>query len=328
MVKTLRTTTVKNSMTRPLLAWFKKNRRDLPWRKDRSSYRVWVSEVMLQQTQVTTVIPYFERWMAVFPTAQVLAKAPLDKILKHWEGLGYYRRARLMHKTAQVLSQGGFPKTFEDWLELPGIGPYTAAAISSIVNNQKVVAIDGNVKRVVSRVFTLSEVSETIASQHLDPLIPNKNPGDFNEAMMELGATVCTPKNPKCPKCPIKTHCQAFLQKRVLEFPVTKLKAVTPQYQKYALIYLDKNQLWLRQRTQEEMLNGLWGFVLEDKKPQGKSLPQVKHAYTHFRLTVIPVITSQQPTSGKFVRYKQIETLALSRLDYKILDVLREQGIV
>ena len=119
----LRTTSAKISLARPLLDWFKKNSRDLPWRKDRSPYRVWVSEIMLQQTQVTTVIPYFERWMVVFPTVQVLAKASLDKVLKHWEGLGYYRRARLMHKTAQVLSQEGFPETFEGWLELPGIAP-------------------------------------------------------------------------------------------------------------------------------------------------------------------------------------------------------------
>ena len=196
------------------------------------------------------------------------------------------------------------------------------------MNNQKVVAVDGNVKRVVSRIFTLGEVSETIAKEQLNTLIPNKNPGDFNEAMMELGATICTPKNPKCFKCPIKGYCQAFLHERVLEFPVAKPKAVIPQYQKYALVYLNKNQLWLRQRNSDEMLNGLWGFVLEDKKPSGKSLPKVKHAYTHFRLIVIPVITSQRPTSGKLVRYKQIETLALSTLDYKILDVLREQGIV
>jgi A/G-specific adenine glycosylase len=315
-------------MQRLLLNWFKKHGRNLPWRKDHSPYKVWLSEVMLQQTQVATVIPYFESWLETFPTVQALAKAPLDKVLKQWEGLGYYRRARLLYQTANILSKKGFPQTFETWLELPGIGPYTAAAISSIVNQQKVVAVDGNVKRVVARVFALSQVSEVLAQQQLEPLIPKKNPGDFNEAMMELGATICTPKNPKCPSCPIQKYCQAFLQERIADFPRAKTKTTIPHQKKYALIYLKKNQLCLRQREPNEMLGGLWGFVLEDKKLKGKSLPKVKHAYTHFRLTVTPVVVSQKPSAGKLVKLKQIDNLALSTLDYKILDVLKQQDIL
>ncbi len=315
-------------MTKQLLAWFHKKRRDLPWRKDRNPYKVWISEIMLQQTQVATVIPYFERWLKQFPTIQDLAKAPQDKVLKQWEGLGYYRRVRFLHQSARAIEQQGFPEDFKGWLELPGIGPYTAAAISSIVNGEKVVAVDGNVKRVVSRVFALPEVSEVIASQKLSPLIPAKTPGDFNEAMMELGATLCTPKNPKCPECPLKGQCQAFLQKRVADFPAPKPKSVIPHHQKYALIYIDHSQLWLYQRSQEEMLNGLWGFILEDKKPKGKSLPKVNHAYTHFRLTVTPIIISTKPKNGKFIKLKTLEKLALSRLDYKILEVLSQQGIL
>jgi A/G-specific adenine glycosylase len=315
-------------VTKQLLAWFKKKQRNLPWRKERSPYKVWISEIMLQQTQVVTVIPYFERWLKHFPTVQALAKAPLDKVLKQWEGLGYYRRARMLHQSAQILSKQGFPTTYEGWLEIPGVGPYTAAAISSIVNAEAVVAVDGNVKRVVARLFMISDVSETKAKELLEPLIAQKRPGDFNEAMMELGATICTPRNPKCPECPVNSYCHAFTKNRVSEFPAPKVKAAIPHHKKYAVIYLHKNKLHLRQRSQDEMLNGLWGFILEDKKPSGETLPKVNHAYTHFRLTVTPVIVSSKPTIGKLVKQETLETLALSTLDHKILDVLRQLEIL
>jgi A/G-specific adenine glycosylase len=284
---------------------------------------------MLQQTQVATVIPYFERWLKKFPTVEDLADAPLDDVLKQWEGLGYYRRARNLHKAAQVIAHernGVFPIIYEDWLELPGIGPYTAAAISSIVNGEKVLVVDGNVKRVVARLFMIKgDISELIAKKKLERFLPDDKPGDFNEALMELGATICTPKNPKCLFCPVNATCKAYQKGQVAKFPNTKVKAQLPHRHKYALVCIKDDSLWLRQRGEKEMLSGLWGFVLVDGLPtKAKVLPTVSHTYTHFKLTVTPVISKiSQETEGKFISLKNLDALALSTLDYKILDTIK-----
>lgn len=193
----------KPDFSRKLLKWFDRDQRDMPWRKDRDPYRIWVSEIMLQQTQVKTVIPYFNRWMKTFPTVHALAKAPLPKVLKQWEGLGYYSRARNLHKAAHIVSQeldGNIPDTLPGILKLPGIGRYTAGAILSIAYDQPVPVLDGNVKRVVSRLFLMKDNGATTASEtrlwnKAESLVPRKRPGDFNQALMELGATVCLPKN-------------------------------------------------------------------------------------------------------------------------------------
>ncbi len=321
-------------MTHDLLEWFSKNKRNLPWRKKRSPYRVWLSEAMLQQTQVATVIPYFERWLKKFPTLQDLAQAPLDEVLKQWEGLGYYRRARNLHKAAQVIAfteNGVFPKMYTGWLELPGIGPYTAAAISSIINREKVLVVDGNVKRVVARLFSIKgDISEKTAKERLEPYLPDTKPGDFNEALMELGATICTPKNPKCLFCPVSKVCQAFQSGKVEKFPTAKVKKKVPHRHKYALISIKDNALWLRQRSEEEMLSGLWGFALIDDLPKkARVLKNVQHTYTHFKLTVTPVITPVSKKSvGEFISSSKLGALALSTLDYKILGILKDEGLL
>lgn len=311
-------------MTHDLLEWFHKYKRNLPWRKKRNAYRVWLSEAMLQQTQVATVIPYFERWLKKFPTVQALANAPLDDVLKQWEGLGYYRRARNLHKAAQIIAfenKGVFPTTYAGWLELPGIGSYTAAAISSIVNGKKVLVVDGNVKRVAARLFMIKgEVSEKEAKKRLEPYLPEIKPGDFNEGVMELGATICTPKNPKCLFCPVNEFCKAYQKGQVDKFPTPKAKKEIPQRQRYALASIKDDAVWLRQRSETEMLSGLWGFVLVEEQPKGQILPNVNHAYTHFRLTVTPVITKiSKKTEGKFIPLAELDKYALSTLDYKIL---------
>ena len=319
------------AVTSSLLTWFYKVKRDLPWRKERTGYRVWISEIMLQQTQVATVIPYFERWLERFPDLETLATAPLDDVLKLWEGLGYYRRARNLHRAAQVVFERGgiFPKTYEGWLELPGVGPYTAAAVSSIVNGERVVAVDGNVKRVAARLFMLDVPNEKEVRQLLTPYLPKENPGDFNEALMELGATVCTKAAPACLFCPVQEHCQAFAAGEVSEFPKPKKRLERPHYTRYALVDFKNGTLWLRQRSENEMLNGLWGFVLSDEKPAGKSLPAVNHAYTHFSQTVTPVFTNvPEDTEGRFVSLLELDTLALSTLDHKIISVLREAKLL
>ncbi len=323
-------------MTNALLSWFARDKRDLPWRHRRTPYRVWVAEVMLQQTQAATVSPYFKRWMARFPDLGSLAAASLDEVLKAWEGLGYYRRARLLHRAArQVMSAHGgrLPERYAELLTLPGIGSYTAAAIASLAFGERVLAVDGNVKRVAARLFMLpGQPGESKVRAALEPLLPATRAGAFNEALMELGATVCTPF-PDCPRCPVKGYCAAYGAGRVAEFPNPKLKRVVPQLSRFALIYRRNGALWLYRRGEEEMLGGLWGFPLIEASsgpaPQGRRLKPLKHAYTHFRITAQPVIIEAHPAkgllpgAGRFVSTEDISTLALSKLDHKIYEAFR-----
>lgn len=282
---------------------------------------------MLQQTQVKTVIPYFERWLKIFPNVQALAQAPLDDVLKQWEGLGYYRRARNLHRAAQLVAgerKGVFPDKYEGWLELPGVGAYAAAAISSIMNSESVVSVDGNVKRVAARLFLIEAIPDAKdVRERLTPYLPAENPGDFNEALMELGATICTKRKPMCTFCPIQADCRAYTAGRTNELPITAKRKARPHYERYAIVHIREDALWLRQRSHDEMLNGLWGFVLVDDMPQGKQLAKVKHAYTHFSLEVTPVLAKvSRDAQGKFVKLKNVNNLALSTLDRKILDRL------
>ena len=306
-----------------LLAWFAARQRPLPWRDLRTPYRVWVSETMLQQTQVATVVPYFERWLRRFPTLGALAAAPLEDVLKAWEGLGYYRRARLLHAGAQRVAQvygGALPETYDELLRLPGIGPYTAAAIASLAFGEAVLAVDGNVKRVASRLFCLTgEPAPRTVKVKLEPHLPPTQAGAFNEALMELGATVCTPRSPRCSECPVSGHCSAFQTGRVGEFPHPKPRKQLPHHRRFALVYQREGKLWLRQRAENEMLGGLWGFVLSDSAPQGQQLEPVQHAYTHFKVTATPVLVTTPPAAGTWIELSRLPALALSKLDYKIL---------
>ncbi len=305
-----------------LLAWFTARQRLLPWRKARTPYRIWVSETMLQQTQVATVIPYFERWLTRFPTLAALAAAPLEDVLKAWEGLGYYRRARLLHAGAQrvVEAYGGeLPDTYDELLELPGIGPYTAAAIASLAFGEAVLAVDGNVKRVASRLFCLpGEPTPRTVRVRLEPYLPPTQAGAFNEALMELGATVCIPRTPRCSECPVSRDCSAFQAGRVGEFPHPKVRKQVPHHRRFALVYQQEGKLWLRKRAENEMLGGLWGFVLSDSAPQGQQLEPVQHAYTHFKVTATPVLIATPPEVGTWIELSCLPSLAMSKLDYKI----------
>src|SRR5437762_543875 len=202
---------------RRLLAWYRKEARDLPWRRTKDPYAIWVSEVMLQQTQIATVIPYYERWMKRFPTMRALGKAKLDDVLKVWEGLGYYARARNLHRAAKSMKT--LPRTSEDWRAVPGVGAYTAAAIASIVHGERVAVLDGNVRRVLSR-LEARDVSEAPA--------PRGNPGDYNQALMELGQRVCTPRAPKCGECPLAVECRALASAEQEQWPTRKPKKEVP----------------------------------------------------------------------------------------------------
>ena len=311
-----------------LLDWFGKIARDLPWRRNRTPYRVLIAEVMLQQTQVATVVPYFERWLGRFPTLQALADAPLDDVLKAWEGLGYYRRARFLHEAAKKVHRdygGNLPKSYDELLTLPGIGTYSAAAVASLAFGEDVLAVDGNVKRVASRLFTLPQPTEKAVKEALLPHLPKGQAGAFNEALMELGALVCTPRTPRCDACPVSGHCKAFRTGRVAEFPPPKPKKKVPHVRRYALIKVDNGRLWLKQRGKDEMLGGLWGFPLleeaSEEAGEGERLEHVTHAYTHFKVTATPVLVAKTPEDGVFVPIEDLSKLALSKVDHKILEV-------
>ena len=205
-----------------LLAHFDRNKRDLPWRMDRTPYRVMVSELMLQQTRVETVLPYYARWLEQFPTFEALAAASVDDVLRAWKGLGYYARARNLHKAAQVVRdryQGVLPEDPAELRALPGVGEYTTGALASIVFGVAIPAVDGNVKRVLARLFDEATPSPKWLRAVAGDLVDPERPGDFNEAMMELGATVCTPRAPRCGDCPVRPHCFAYQRDTVLERP-------------------------------------------------------------------------------------------------------------
>ncbi len=259
----------------PLLQWYDNNARILPWRENPEPYAVWISEIMLQQTRVEAVIPYFNRWMKALPSLESLAAASEEEVLKLWEGLGYYSRLRNIHKTAKIVAEkygGSLPASFEELRSLPGIGEYTAGSVGSIAFQLPVPCVDGNVLRVVTRLTAdASDIGTTSTKKQLTEwvrkIIPKDRPGDFNQAMMELGATVCLPNGlPKCEVCPVAFFCEARIQNRMTEFPVKSEKPVRKIEKKTVLILLDNaapgitGRTALRKRTEPGLLSGLWEF--------------------------------------------------------------------
>lgn len=270
-----------------LLRWFRQHARDLPWRHDRTPYRVWVSELMLQQTQVKTALPYYQRWMERFPDLRTLAKAPLSDVLKAWEGLGYYRRARFLHEGAKHIQEhlgGHFPNTREKLLELPGIGPYTSAAIASLAFGLPHAVLDGNVERVLLRLTATRESTDSPGlkarlSRWADGFFDPKHPGPFNEAMMELGATVCTPVQPSCTRCPFAAGCLARRQMCAHEIPVPPVKVPAKKISRDFQVAFHGGRVLLAQPEESGRWQGLWTFPLlpsysESRFHAGKSAPK------------------------------------------------------
>ncbi len=303
-------------LTDRLLNWFAHEARRLPWRQDRTPYRVWVAEVMLQQTRVETVIPYYERFLARFPTLKALAEAPLEEVLRVWEGLGYYTRARHLHAAARrVMAEHGghLPDTCEGLLALPGFGPYTAGAVASIAFGRPVVALDGNSRRVLSRLFAVEgDIRRGPTRRRLEELarslLPPDRPGAFNEALMELGATVCLPRAPHCGRCPLSDGCQARREGRQGELPTPSRRRSIPHYDVTAGVLLrEDGRVLVARRNADDFLGGLWEFP-GGKREAGETLPEclarelqeelgiqvevgeplltLEHAYTHFRITL------------------------------------------
>ncbi|MFN3430271.1 MAG: A/G-specific adenine glycosylase [Candidatus Sericytochromatia bacterium] len=258
----------RRAVTEALVAWFRRVRRDLPWRQTRDPYHIWVSEIMLQQTQVATVIPYYERFLARFPTPAALATAPTERVLKAWEGLGYYSRARnLQAGAAKVVAEHGgrVPDTWDAVRALPGVGEYTAGAILSIAYGVPVPAVDGNVLRVLSRVALIEDDITKPATKRAitaiaASLVPSDRPGDLNEALMELGATICTPTKPRCAQCPIAAHCEALAAGRQEALPV-KAKKAAAKAVTLAVALLERDGRYLIvKRPDDGIWAGLWAF--------------------------------------------------------------------
>ncbi len=248
---------------RALLRWYQRHERDLPWRRDADPYRVWVSEIMLQQTRIETVIPYYGRFLDRFPTVAALARADQHDVLKAWEGLGYYARARNLHRGARQLVETGagrLPESAEQWREIPGVGEYTAAAIASITRDEVLPVADGNVRRVVARVLDEARLEPGPMIGFLRAAIDARRPGDFNQAIMELGQAVCTPRSPACPACPIRSHCRALAAGTVDRVPERKPKRAVPHLEIAIGVCRRGSRFLVSRRRPEAMLGGLWEF--------------------------------------------------------------------
>lgn len=297
--------------TLPLLAWFDQHgRKDLPWQHPRSAYRVWISEIMLQQTQVKTVIPYFNRFLASFPNIQALANAAEDEVLSHWSGLGYYSRARNLHKAAAMIQQdfqGEIPSSIELLIKLPGIGSSTAAAISSLAFDKPAAILDGNVKRVLSRYFLIgAELRPSAINQKLwqiaNDCLPSQRCADYTQAIMDLGATCCTSKNPNCEVCPLQTSCLAKKQNQVSHYPIKKAKkSLATKQQQFLLIHNQDQLIYLEKRPPTGIWGGLWclpsidmdlcpkTFVQNNYQLQTNAMQELlklKHTFSHFHLQI------------------------------------------
>lgn len=353
---------VKQAIEATLLPWFTANKRNLPWRTDRTPYRVWVSELMLQQTRVDQAIPYFHRFMKRFPSIKSLAEASQEEVLKAWEGLGYYSRARNLHKAAQIIVNDfecRFPHSAEEIRKLPGIGTYTAAAIGSLAFNLDLAVLDGNVIRVLSRLFAFTKntrmaVSRKELQQLATGLLVNGEAGKYNEAMMELGAMVCLPKQPQCGICPISAVCHGHQSGRPTDYPVTAPRKKVPHIVVGAAVVTNrKGEVLIAQRRDKDMLGGLWEFpggkqeagetiqqcIVRELKEElginievGDYLTMVKHAYSHFTMdmhTYEARIKSGRPRPLHCQDYRWVEIGNLrkfpySKADLHIIDELEE----
>jgi A/G-specific adenine glycosylase len=296
-----------------LVAWQRRHgRRDLPWQGTRDPYRVWLSEVMLQQTQVSAVIPYYERFLQKYASVAALARACEDEVLQLWSGLGYYARGRnLLRAARQVVARGGFPERADKISELPGIGRSTAAAIAVFAFGERAAILDGNVRRVLCRVFGVE--GEKKLWPLAERLLPKREIEAYTQALMDLGATVCT-RIPDCTACPVKVRCVARKTGRVAELPAPRPRKALPLKKTTWFIYLDAASVLLERRPSSGVWGGLWCFperALVKAEP-GRKLAPIDHGFTHFRLRIQPVVhrLARQPDVGSGCRWISLEEAA------------------
>jgi A/G-specific adenine glycosylase len=356
---------VSQSFAQQLLNWYSLRARHLPWREQPSPYAVWISEIMLQQTRVETVLPYFLSWMERFPDVETLANSSLQDVLSAWEGLGYYGRARNLHRAAQIIVDkyaGMLPADPGALRKLPGIGRYTAGAIASIAFGQDEPALDGNIRRVLARVFDVCQPARSpegerilweLAAQHLPP----GQAGAYNQALMDLGATLCTPRSPDCPNCPVVGSCQAYVLGIQEQRPVLTKRAEIPHHTVTAAVIWRGKEVLIAQRPLQGLLGGLWEFpggkllpgedlvsclqreICEELGVDievGETLGVFRHAYTHFRVTLHAFTCSlkngaePRPVQVKdlqWVRPAQLDDYPMGKIDRQIAARLQKEAV-
>jgi A/G-specific adenine glycosylase len=346
-----------------LLSWYRGNKRTLPWRDlpRADPYAVWVSEIMLQQTRVETVIPYFERWMRLFPDIGALAGASEQAVLNAWEGLGYYSRARNLYQAAKIVTDqygGEIPRDLDELRKLPGIGRYTLGAIASIAFDMDAAALDGNIKRVYARLFDVNEPVDSPAGEKIlwklaDENLPKGEAGDYNQALMDLGAMICVPKNPRCLICPIMELCKARKAGTQEQRPVMKPKKAVPHYIHAAGVIMRGGRVLVAQRPSKGLLGGMWefpngrvsgdpgrelpkalkmGYKLSVRAKLGgniqnkKALGVVQHAYTHFKVTVYAfeceLVSISKNKNLKWISLQELGDYPMGKIDRQIAKMI------
>ena len=344
-----------------LIGWYRVNKRNLPWRNTDDPYSIWVSEVMLQQTQVNTVVPYYQKFLQRFGDVQSLARANSQEVLKVWEGLGYYARARNLHSAASIVlkeHRGVIPDRWEEFRKLPGVGDYIAAAVLSLAFEKPYPVVDGNVKRVLARLFAMDNpVNKASAAKIFrtvsDTLLDRQQPGTFNQAMMEIGAVVCKPQHPLCDTCPVLKMCEAHQSGTILDYPKKLKKPPTPQYRIAVGVVFKNGRVLITRRKPSGLLGGLWEFPggKIDKGEQPASacireikeevnlaikvdshLSRVKHAYTHFKIVmdvfccsyVSGKVALNGPVDHRWINLQQLDNYPFPKANHKFFDELKQ----
>jgi A/G-specific adenine glycosylase len=350
-----------DSLRQSLMKWYQQQHRTLPWRKTKNPYAIWVSEVMLQQTQVNTVIPYYEKFLSRFPNVNSLARADQQDVLKAWEGLGYYGRARHLHQAAKIIvadHSGKLPNTWHLFRQLPGVGDYIAAAVLSIALNQVYPVVDGNVKRVLSRLFQIDKpVNKSSSYKHfyavMKELIDPERPGVFNQSVMELGALVCKIRQPLCSQCPLQGYCRSHRTATVIDFPKRERSRPTPEYRIAVGVVVKNGKILITRRQPRGLLGGLWEFpggkikagetsesaCIRELKEEinvtvniASFLTRVKHAYTHFKIDVDVFICNyisgsvklNGPADFKWVTLDQLDRFPFPKANHKFIPMLHQ----
>ena len=353
-------TTDPELLRKQLMKWYRANHRDLPWRRSNRPYHIWVSEVMLQQTQVKTVLNYYRRFLTEFPNIKQLAAADLQAVLKVWEGMGYYARARNLHRAAKTVVQdhrGRIPDQWEVFHSLPGVGDYIAAAVLSIAFNQPHPVVDGNVKRVLARLQKIQAPVNQASSYRqfkkaAAKLLDFRQPGIFNQAMMELGALICRPRNPLCDACPVNHLCRAYQTRQVADFPKRQKLKATPQYHIAVGVVFKNQRVLITRRKTEGLLGGLWEFpggkikdgesaaaacIREIKEEVNldvhidRHLAQVKHAYTHFKIImevfcckyISGSVYLRGPVAFRWIRLNEYKNYPFPKANHKFIPLLK-----
>lgn len=304
-----------------MLAWYDANKRDLPWRQTLDAYTIWVSEIMLQQSQVATVIPFYDRWMRRFPTVESLASASEADVLSLWQGLGYYRRCRMLLQGAQWAVKSGMPETAAQWQKVPGVGRYTASAIASISIGERVAVVDGNVERVFAR-FTGCDLSGAILTRTAwnwaEAQVPEDRPGDWNQAMMELGATVCRSREPLCGACPLSSDCVGLRQGRQASLPVASMKPKTVHLQHRAVVHFWDGRFGLEQIPPGQWWEGMWRFPVANAD-MGHPIGVVRHSVTTHRIALCVHLVERNAAGLQWYSLEELKHLPMPAPQRKAL---------